>query len=94
MFFAQSDWFFYLRISCTVHLRAKQDGVPFCFSYISRIFFSLNEVAVPDNSKNATKFGNKAFRDMYFFYFLAINALRMRFKMFGLKMSGRKASVS
>ena len=30
---------------------------------------------MPDNAKNATKVGNKAFRDMYFFYFLSTNAL-------------------
>ena len=36
--FAQSDWFPYLGISCTIHLRAKQDGIPFCFCYGRRTF--------------------------------------------------------
>ena len=31
VFFAQSDWFLYLGILCTIPLQAKQDGVQFCF---------------------------------------------------------------
>ena len=38
-FFVQSDWFFYLVISCTIHLRAKQDGVQLCLRY-GRTFFN------------------------------------------------------
>ena len=56
--------------------------------------FSINEVAVPDNTKKATKFGNQVFKDISFFYFLAINALRMCFKMFCLQMmNGRQGDI-
>ena len=36
---------------------------------------------MPINSKKATKFAAEVFKDMYFFYILVINALRMCFKM-------------
>ena len=85
MYFAQSDWFLYLRTSCTMHFRAKQDGVPFCLNYVRRTFFLINEAAVPGNSKKATKFDNDKFRDMYFSYFLATNALRRCSKFFVYK---------
>ena len=56
--------------------------------------FSNKQSPLPDNTKKATKFGNKIFEDMYFFYFLAINALKMRFKMFCLQMmSWRLADI-
>ena len=31
----------------------------------------MNEVAVPDSTKKATKFGIDVFKDMYFFYFFS-----------------------
>ena len=34
-----SDWFPYLGISYTIHLRTKQDGVQFCLSYERRTSF-------------------------------------------------------
>ena len=94
VFSAQSDWFVYLGISCTIHLRAKQDGVQFCFSYGRRKLFGINWAATPNSSKLVTKFGYKISRNMYFLYNLAINALRTCFKMFCLQtMSGRQADV-
>ena len=49
---------------------------------------------MPENTKKATKFGNYVFKDMYFFDFSAINALRMSFKTFCLQMiSGRQVDV-
>ena len=41
-----------------------------------RTFISINEVALPKNTKKRKKFGNKVFKDMSF-HFLVINALRM-----------------
>ena len=48
-------------------------------------FFLINEAAVQDSSKKATKFGYKLSKDMYFVYFLAINALKMCWKCFVYK---------
>ena len=75
-FFTQTDWFLYLRISCTIYLRAKQDGDRVCFCYERINFFSINETAVPHNTKIATKFGNKSFKHKYFFHFLAIDVVK------------------
>ena len=50
------------------------------YVHVTKELFSIKEVDVPDNTKKATKFGINVFKDMYFFYFLAINALRMCFK--------------
>ena len=36
-------------------------------------FCLMNKAVVQNNSKKAKKFGNKLFKDIYFFYFLAIN---------------------
>ena len=45
-------------------------------------FIQINEVAVPYNTNKETKFGYKVFKNMYFFYFLTINALKMSSKCF------------
>ena len=45
----------------------------------------INEVVEPHNIKKATKFGNEVFKDIYFFYFVGMNALKMCFKMFFLQ---------
>ena len=37
---------------------------------------------MPDNAKKETEFGNQVFRGMFFFYFLAINTLRVSSKCF------------
>ena len=47
--------------------------------------FLINEAAMEKNSKKATKFANKLFKDMYFFYFLAINVLKICSKCFVYK---------
>ena len=60
VFFVQPDWFLHLGISCTIHLRVKQDGVQFCLCY-GRTFL-INEVAVPDRIRKATKFCNEVFK--------------------------------
>ena len=49
-----------------------------CFVSITEDeLFLINKIAVQDNSKQATIFSNKLFKDICFFYFLAINTLRM-----------------
>ena len=63
VFFVQSDWLLYLRISYTIHLRAKQGGVPFCFYHERRTCFLMKEIAMGDNTKEATTFGKKVFKD-------------------------------
>ena len=65
------------------------------FVYVTgEALFLINEVAVPDNTKKETKFDNEVFKDLHFFHFLAINALKMCFKMFCLQMiSGRQSDV-
>ena len=83
MLFVPSDWFLCLGISSTNHFRAKQDGFQLCLSYGRIILFIINEAVVSDNVKKATKFGIKVFRDMYFVYCSAINALR-EFKCFSV----------
>ena len=49
------------------------------------LLFFINEVALPDYTENATKFGNKVFKKIYFFYFLTINALTTCSKCFAYK---------
>ena len=52
------------------------------FKLRKKNFVLISEVAVPDNTKKANKFGKKVFKDLYIFYFLAINGLRMCSKCF------------
>ena len=85
VFLGQSDYFLSLGISCTIQLRAKQDGFQFCFCCGRRTSFSINEGAIPDNTKKATKFGKKVFIDLYIFYFIAINEHGMNSKCFVFK---------
>ena len=94
MFPAHYEWFLYLGISCTIHLRAKQDGCPFCFSYGRSKLFRINEAVMPHNTKNATKFGNKVFRDICFSYFFSNEFTQGVFKTFCLQMTnGRQGNV-
>lgn len=66
---AQSDWFLYLGISCTIHPRAKQNGVSSFVSVTEGIKFVLNKRSGRARVyQKATKSGNKLFRDMFFFY--------------------------
>ena len=58
---------------------SEQNKMASSYVYVTGELFLINEVAVLDNTKEPTKFGNKAFKDMYFFYFLTINSLRMCF---------------
>ena len=58
---------------------------PVLFKLRKKNFLLINEVTVPYNTKKATKFGKKVFKDLYIFYFLAINALRMSLKCFVYK---------
>ena len=44
---------------------------------VTEEYFSINRAAVQNNARKATEFGNKLFNDMYFFNFLATNALKM-----------------
>ena len=67
MFFTLSDWFLYLGISCTIYLPNKTRWRLALFTLRKNIF-TINEVAVPDNTKKATKFGNGVFKDMYLFF--------------------------
>ena len=39
-FLAQSDWFLYLEISCTIHLRAKQIASSFVYVAEEELFFN------------------------------------------------------
>ena len=92
---AQSDWFIYYGISCTTHLRAKQDSVPFRFSYGRRTFL-INGAIAPNNTKKATKFGNKVLRDMHLPFLLLCSDKRTQdvFKMFCLQITtGWQAEV-
>ena len=82
MFFAQSDWFLYLGISCTIHLSEQNKMVSRFLSVTEEELFLVNEAAVRNNSKKATKFANKLFKDMYFFYMLAVNLFKMCSKCF------------
>ena len=85
MFVEQYDWLLNLGISeWTIHLRAKQDGVRFV-EVTEEERFLKNEVAVLDNTKEATKCGQKIFKDLYTFYFSVVNALRMCSKYFVYK---------
>ena len=59
------------------------------YVYVRKNFFFINKVAVPDSNKKATKLGNYVFKNMYFVYFLAINAIRMCFEMFCLQIISR-----
>ena len=47
------------------------------FVQVTGELFLINDVDVPHNTKKPTKYDNKVFKDMYFFYLLAINALGM-----------------
>ena len=85
VFFAQSDWFLYLAISCTIHRRAKQDGVPFCFSQ-GRTFFKQTKSSCHTIPQNQQNLAIKYSKNIYFFYFLAINTLRMSSKCFVYRM--------
>ena len=40
------------------------------YIYVTELFL-INEVALPDNTKKATKCGSQVFNDMYFFYFFS-----------------------
>ena len=51
MVFAQFDWFLFLGISCTIHLRAKQDGVQFCLRY-GRSFFNKQSRRATQHQKS------------------------------------------
>ena len=66
-------------------ITSEQNKMAYSFVYVTEEHFLINKVAVQDNTKKATKFGNQAFKVMNLFYFLAINALRMCFKMFVYK---------
>ena len=46
------------------------------FVQVTEELFLINDVDVPHNTKKPTKY-DKIFKDMYLFYLLAINALRM-----------------
>ena len=85
MFFAQSDRLPCLEKSWTIHLREKQDGVQFCLIYGRRTFL-INEIAMENHSKKATKFDNNLFKDMNFVYFIVINALKTCSKCFVYKL--------
>ena len=54
-----------------------------CFVYVTQenVLYT-NEAAKPDNTKNPTKFGIEVFGDLYLFYLLAMNTLRMCSKCF------------
>ena len=66
-------------------LTSKQNKMASSFVKVTEKLSLINEVVVPDNTKKATKFGNKVFKDTYFFYLLAINVLRMNSKCFVYK---------
>ena len=85
MFFAQSDWFSYLGRCCTINLRAKQDGVQFCLRY-RRTFFSTQRSRCVRQHQKSNEILELSIKRYVFFYFLAINVIRMCFKMFCLQM--------
>ena len=50
LFHAISNWFIYLRMFYTIHLRAKQEGVQFCLVTVEERFL-VNKVAVLGNKQ-------------------------------------------
>ena len=73
---------------------SKTTWRPVLFTLRKKNLFSINEVALPENTKKEMKFGNNYSNICISFIFLAINALRMCFKMFWLQMiSGRQADI-
>ena len=75
VFLAQSDWFLYLKISCTIHIRAKQDGVRLCLRY-GRTFFNKRSRHARQHQKSI-EIWQLSIQRYAFLLFLAINTLRM-----------------
>ena len=84
MFSVQSDWLLCLEIFCTVHLRAKQDGVQFCLRYGRTFYFNKRSRRARQYQK-PMKLGNQVSKVMYFFYSLAINVTQDVLKCFVYK---------
>ena len=60
---ACSDWLVKLRISCAIYLRATWDKMASRFaSMTSEEITQINDKAVPENTKKATKLGLAVFK--------------------------------
>ena len=59
----RSDWLVKLRISCAIYLRATRDKMASRFASVtSEEITQINDEAVPENTKKATKFGLAVFK--------------------------------
>ena len=80
-------FFYFLAINAL-----EQNKMASSYLYVTKVelFFNKRSRRAIHYQKE-TKFGNKVFEDMYFLYFLAINALRISSKCFCLRLiSGRR----
>ena len=60
---ARSDWLVKLRISCAIYLRATRDKMASRFASVtSEEITQINDEAVPENTKKATKLGLAVFK--------------------------------
>ena len=60
---AHADWLVKLRISCTIYLGATREKMASRFASVSsKEITKINDEAVPENTKRATKFGLAVFK--------------------------------
>ena len=59
---ARSDWLVKLRISFAIYLRTTQEKMASGFVVTSEEITQINDEAVPENTKKATKFGLVVFK--------------------------------
>ena len=63
---ARADWLVKLRISCAIYLRATREKMASRFASVSsEEITQINDEAVPENTKRATKFGLAVFKGNY-----------------------------
>ena len=60
--------------NCHYSPRRKRNWFPVLFRLQKRKMFRAYKAAVSDNTKTATKFCNNVSKDIYFFYYVMINA--------------------
>ena len=60
---ARADWLVKLRISCAIYLRTTGEKMASRFASVSsEEITQINDEAVPENTKRATKFGLAVFK--------------------------------
>ena len=92
VFFAQSDWFLYFGISCTVHLQVKQDAVQF-WVVVENVFL-INDVAVARQYQKSNKIWQLGIKRYVFLLLFSNKCTLDVFKLFCLQvMSCRRADV-